>query len=345
MAVVLSLDAMGGDRAPEVVLEGARLALERGTDVHYLLFGDEKQIKPLLNLYPSLQDHVTLCHAEEVISSTTKPAAAIRGSKRSSMRLAIEAVAKKEAAAVVSAGNTGAYMALAKMILKSIPGIDRPAIASIMPTIQGKVVMLDLGANVESDPHNLVQFAIMGEAFSRQVLSISQPKVGLLNVGSEDLKGHAVVKEAATQLKAMPQLSFLGFIEGDDIAQGTVDVVVTDGFTGNISLKSIEGTARFIRRILQESLMASWRGKLGYLIAKPAFALMQKRVDPRLYNGAIFLGLQGVAVKSHGGTDALGFSHAIRVAADMASRGFIQEIERRLQILSPQPQAATKQKG
>jgi glycerol-3-phosphate acyltransferase PlsX len=205
--------------------------------------------------------------------------------------------------------------------------------------------MLDLGATVESDPHNLVQFAIMGEAFSRQVLSIRQPKVGLLNVGSEDLKGHAVVKEAATQLKDIPSIAFLGFIEGDDIAQGKADVVVTDGFTGNVSLKAIEGTAWFIRRILQESLAATWRGKLGYLIAKPAFALMQKRIDPRLYNGAIFLGLQGVAVKSHGGTDALGFSHAIRVAIDMAARGFIQEIEDRLQLLSAQPLQATKQEG
>lgn len=318
MTFVLSLDAMGGDLAPHVVVEGAVRALSEGLDCTYLIFGDKDKICSLLAAHPQFRKAFTCVHTDEVVSNDMKVATAIRSLKNSSMRLAIQAVAKGEAAAVVSAGNTGAYMALSKLLLKTLDGIDRPAIAREMPTLKGRSLVMDLGANIECAAENLIQFAIMGHVFGRRLLKKETPSIGLLNVGSEDTKGNSVVQEAANALKAKSYLNFYGFVEGDDITAGTTDIVITDGFTGNIALKTLEGAAKLIQKILGDSLQNSWRGKLGYGIAKPAFRHFKSRIDPRVYNGALFLGLKGISVKSHGGTDAFGFAQAIRVAASLA---------------------------
>jgi phosphate acyltransferase len=319
MAFVLSLDAMGGDSAPHIVIEGAVKALADGLNCSYLVFGDEQRVSPLIKSHPQYKHAFNLIHTDEVITNDMKAATAIRALKASSMRLAIEAVAKRDASAVISAGNTGAYMALSKLHLKTFKGIDRPAIATFIPTLKGRTLVMDLGANVECTAENLAQFAILGHVFGQRLLGKKKPSVGLLNIGTEDVKGNIFVQEAAQILKEMPHINFHGFVEGDDITAGTTDIVVTDGFTGNVALKTLEGSARLIQKMLEESLRQSWRGKLGYLIAKPAFQHLKKRIDPRLYNGALFLGLQGVAVKSHGGTDAIGFANAIRVAASLAA--------------------------
>lgn len=318
MAFILSLDAMGGDSAPHIVIEGAIKALADGVKCSYLVFGNERQVHTLIN-HSKFKHAFNVIHTDEVITNDMKAATAIRALKRSSMRLAIEAVANGDAAAVISAGNTGAYMALSKLHLKTFKGIDRPAIATFIPTLKGRTLVMDLGANVECTAENLSQFAIMGHVFGQRLLGKKKPSVGLLNIGTEDVKGNVIVQEAAQILKDMSHINFHGYVEGDDITAGTTDIVVTDGFTGNVALKTLEGSAKLIQKMLEESLRQSWRGKLGYLIAKPAFQQLKKRIDPRLYNGALFLGLQGVAVKSHGGTDAVGFANAIRVAASLAS--------------------------
>jgi len=318
MTFIISLDAMGGDSAPQIVVDGAAKALADGVKCSFLVFGDEQRIRPLLSKYPQYQQYLKLIHTDEAITNDMKVVAAIRTLPASSMRLAIDAVAKGEAAAVVSAGNTGAYMALSKLLLKTFEGIDRPALATSIPTLTGQALVMDFGANVECTPENLVQFAILGHVFGQRLLKKSKPSIGLLNVGTEDVKGNTIVQEAAQQLRNLKHLNFHGFVEGDDITAGTTDIVVTDGFTGNVALKTLEGTAKLIQKMLEESLKQSWRGKLGYLIAKPAFQQLKNRIDPRLHNGALFLGLKGVAVKSHGGMDAVGFANAIRVAASLA---------------------------
>jgi phosphate acyltransferase len=334
MPLVLALDAMGGDAAPQTVIEGADYAILNGVDAHFIVFGDAQQIEPLLKNLPHLQSKVTLRHTQEVVTNEIKPSAALRGLKNSSMRLAIMSVAEKESAAVVSAGNTGAYMALSKILLRTLEGVDRPAIATAIPTLTGACLALDLGANVECSVENLVQFAIMGQVMARRVLHKERPRVGLLNVGAEELKGSAVVQQAAQELRQIFEMDFEGFVEGNDFTSGRVDVVVTDGFTGNVALKTMEGVAHMIMKTVRGSLTASWRGKLGYLVAAPAFANIRAHFDPRLYNGAAFLGLKGIAVKSHGGTDGVGFGNAIMVAADMArdshSHNMGQEIEEKL---------------
>ncbi|MBY0462209.1 MAG: phosphate acyltransferase PlsX [Alphaproteobacteria bacterium] len=336
MILTLALDAMGGDAGPEMVVKGADLALRQAKDLRlrYLFFGDDSSIEAELKKYPSLHKISDIIHSETIITNQTKPAIALRSGRKSNMGMAIDAVAKGEANAVISAGNTGAYMALSKILLKTIDGIDRPAIPAILPTIKGKTVVLDLGANIDCTPENLVQFALMGEAFARQLLDIERPSVGLLNIGSEELKGNATVQAAAQLLKEFPDLNFQGFVEGDDITSGKTDVVVTDGFSGNIALKSIEGAAKLIGHFLKDSLNGSFRGKLGYIVAKPAFRQLQTKSDPRLYNGAVFLGLKGIAVKSHGGTDFVGFANAIGVAISMIQHNFIKDIEERLSILT-----------
>jgi glycerol-3-phosphate acyltransferase PlsX len=249
------------------------------------------------------------------------------------MRLAIDAVAEGKADGVVSAGNTGALMAMSKFVLKTVPGIDRPAMASYFPTRRGESVMLDLGANVECDADNLVQFAVLGDVFARTVLGLVQPVVGLLNVGSEDLKGNDAVREAAQRLRgAFSPISFYGFVEGDDIAAGTVDVIVTDGFTGNIALKTIEGTVRLYSDFLRKAFTSSIAARLGYVLARRGLRRLRARVDPRRYNGAVFLGLNGIVVKSHGGTDAFGFANAIGVAVDLAKQGYNDKITQELTL-------------
>ena len=338
--MTIALDAMGGDRAPGIVLKGADIALQRHPDVHFLLFGAREEVRPLLAKLPRLGGAVTLFHTNEVVADDAKPSLALRTGRQSSMRLAIDAVADGQADGVVSAGNTGAMMAIAKTVLKMLPGIDRPAIASFFPTRRGESVMLDLGANVECDAENLVQFALMGDVFARTVLGLAEPTVGLLNVGSEDLKGNDAVRGASARLRgALTPIRFYGFIEGDDIAAGTVDVVVTDGFTGNIAVKTAEGTAKLFSEFLEAAFRHSLPARIGYLFARSALRKLRMRSDPRRYNGAIFLGLGGIAVKSHGSTDAFGFANAIGVAVDMKVNGFLDKIRVELARLSEAPPA------
>lgn len=325
--VVIALDAMGGDRAPKVVVEGAATARKRMPNARFLMFGDEAKLAPLLAEHASLADATTVRHTEKKIRSEDKPSAAIKSGRESSMRLAIDAVRDGEAHCVVSAGNTGALMAIAKFVLKTLPGIDRPAIASVFPTISGESVMLDLGANVQCDANNLVQFAVMGEVFARTVLGLQQPTIGLLNIGVEDLKGNEEVREAASILRASDlPIAFKGFVEGDDIASGKVDVIVTDGFTGNVALKTAEGTIHFYTNLLKRAFASSLISRLGYLLARRAISNLRSTMDPRSYNGAMLLGLNGIVVKSHGGTDAVGFASAVEVAADMVVHGFQSKI-------------------
>jgi glycerol-3-phosphate acyltransferase PlsX len=328
---VIALDAMGGDRAPDIVVAGAALARERHPKVKFLFYGDEPRVKPLLDRYPALLASSELRHAPDNISPDLKPSLALRQGRQSSMRLAINAVETGEAASVVSAGNTGALMAMAKFVLKTLPGIDRPAIASLMPTKVGESVMLDLGANVECDAENLVQFALMGAIFCRTVLGIGTPTIGLLNIGTEELKGHDEIRTAATILRERPIPGvFQGFVEGNDIAEGTVDVIVTDGFSGNVALKTLEGTAQLITHFVRETFASSPMARIGYLFAYGAMKKLRLRADPRRYNGAMFLGLQGVCVKSHGGTDHEGFANAIDVACDLVEHGFNERIREEL---------------
>ena len=338
--MAIALDAMGGDRAPSIVLKGADIALQRHPDVHFLLFGAQEEVRPLLAKLPRLGGAVTLFHTNEVVADDAKPSLALRTGRQSSMRLAIDAVADGQADGVVSAGNTGAMMAIAKTVLKMLPGIDRPAIASFFPTRRGESVMLDLGANVECDAENLVQFALMGDVFARTVLGLAEPTVGLLNVGSEDLKGNDAVRGASARLRgALTPIRFYGFIEGDDIAAGTVDVVVTDGFTGNIAVKTAEGTAKLFSEFLEAAFHHSLPARIGYLFARSALRKLRIRSDPRRYNGAMFLGLGGIAVKSHGSTDAFGFANAIGVAIDMKVNGFLDKIRVELARLNEAPSA------
>jgi glycerol-3-phosphate acyltransferase PlsX len=330
----LAIDAMGGDAAPEVVLDGLELAAERHPEARFLLVGDEARVGGALARRRRAARACSLRHAPEAIPGDMKPTAALR-IRASSMRLAIDAVAAGEAAGVVSAGNTGALMALAKIVIKTLPEIDRPALAAIGPSARGDVVLLDLGANVQCDARNLVEFAVMGDAFARAVLGLTNPTIGLLNVGSEELKGDDRVRHAAEVLRDShigPQ--FRGFVEGHDITAGTTDVVVTDGFTGNVALKTGEGALKLMRDLLRQVFTSSVPARLGYLLARPALDRLREWMDPRRYNGAILIGLNGVVVKSHGGTDALGFAHAVDVAMDMVTHGFNERIREGLTRLS-----------
>ncbi|HEV2302811.1 MAG TPA: phosphate acyltransferase PlsX [Stellaceae bacterium] len=326
-ATTIALDAMGGDEAPGMVMRGADIALKRFPQTRFLVFGAENAVRPLLSKLPALADAVTLHHTGEAVLDDAKPSQALRAGRQTSMRLAIDAVAEGRADGIVSAGNTGAMMAMAKFVLKTLPGIDRPAIASLFPTRRGESVMLDLGANVECDSENLVQFALMGDVFARTVLGLVEPTVGLLNIGAEDLKGNDAVRAASARLRgALSPIRFHGFIEGDDITAGTVDVIVTDGFTGNVALKTAEGTAKFYSEALRSTLHHSLLARIGYLFARGALRKLAVRLDPRRYNGAVFVGLGGIAVKSHGSADAFGFANAIGVAIDMSVNGFLEKI-------------------
>jgi glycerol-3-phosphate acyltransferase PlsX len=341
--ITIALDAMGGDHAPATVLHGADLALERHPQARFLVFGEESRVAPLMARLPRLARMATIHHTSEMVQDDDKPSQALRAGRQTSMRMAIEAVADGRADGVVSAGNTGALMAIAKFVLKTLPGIDRPAIATFFPTTRGETVMLDLGANVECDAENLVQFALMGDVFARTVLGLVEPTVGLLNVGSEDLKGNDAVRGAAARLRGgMTPIRFHGFVEGNDIMAGTVDVVVTDGFTGNVAVKTAEGTIKMFGGSLRAAFGSSPLARVGYLLARGALNKMQARIDPRRYNGAMFLGLRGIAVKSHGSTDAFGFANAISVAIDLKLNGFLDKIRTELQRLAPPtPQAVS----
>ena len=306
-----------------MVVEGASLAVERFPHVDFLFFGDERRLTPLIDSYPNLVGVATVHHADDIVTNDDKPSVALRTRRHSSMRLAIDAVKNEGARAVVSAGNTGALMAMSKVVLKTLEGIDRPAIASAFPTVRGATCMLDLGANVQCTANNLVQFAVMGEVFARTILGVEKPSIGLLNIGVEELKGHDEVREAAAILRASDlPIEFKGFIEGDDIPAGTVDIVVTDGFSGNIAIKTMEGAVRFFADFMRNALKKSIWSRIGAMLAQGAIASMRQRLDPRRHNGAILMGLNGIVVKSHGGTDALGFEHAIGVAVGMVDNEF-----------------------
>jgi phosphate acyltransferase len=334
VTLTIALDAMGGDHAPQVVIAGADMARERFRDLRFLLYGDERQLRALLRARGQLAARAQIEHTPERVDPDARPSQVLRQGRGTSMCLAIEAVKAGRASAAVSAGNTGALMALAKFVLKTLPGIDRPAIASLMPTRRSEAVFLDLGANSECDAENLVQFAVMGEVFARAVLGVTKPTVGLLNIGTEEVKGHDTIREAATALRAsLLPIEFRGFVEGTDLTSGKVDVVVTDGFTGNVALKVLEGTVGLYTQFLREAFKSSFMAQIGYVLAKPALQLLRQRLDPRRYNGAMFLGLNGVVVKSHGGTDALGFANAIGVAADLVQQGTNQRITAELNRL------------
>ncbi|WP_235035454.1 phosphate acyltransferase PlsX [Roseomonas sp. 18066] len=336
----LAIDAMGGDHAPDSVLDGLEIAAERHPQARFLLVGDEARLQPLLAQRPRAAKACTLRHAPASIPGDMKPTAALRV-RQSSMRVAIDAVAAGEAAGVVSAGNTGALMALGKIVVKTLPEIDRPALAAIGPSARGDVVLLDLGANIVCDARNLLEFAVMGDAFARAVLGLTAPTIGLLNVGSEELKGDDRVRLAAEMLRdSILAPNFRGFVEGHDITAGTVDVVVTDGFTGNVALKTGEGAFKLVGSLLKQVFTSSWTAKLGYLLARPALDRLREWMDPRRYNGAVLIGLNGVVVKSHGGTDALGYAHAVDVAMDMVTHRFTDRIREGLATLPPRGKAA-----
>lgn len=341
--ITISIDAMGGDDAPQMVVAGLEHFLRSRREARFLLFGDEPALRDLLRKHHALGQHVDIRHTEAVIANDEKPTVALRTGRGSSMRKAIDAVASGEAQGIVSAGNTGALMAMAKVVLRTLPGIDRPAIAGLGPTMRGRFVMLDLGANVECTADNLVQFALMGEVFAKRVLRLEEPKVGLLNIGEEHLKGNESVQKAAAILQASPlAIDFHGFVEGNDILEGTVDVIVIDGFTGNVALKSMEGAARLYSRAVREALNSSLLARIGAALAWPALSKVRRRFDPRLYNGAMFLGLNGVCVKSHGGADAVSFANAIGAAVDLIADGVNEGIKEDLAHIRPNPDDGLK---
>jgi glycerol-3-phosphate acyltransferase PlsX len=334
----LAVDAMGGDHAPDAVLDGLERAADRHRGARFLLVGDEARLKAGLATRPRAASICTIRHAPDSIPGDMKPTAALRV-RRASMRLAIDAVAAGEADGVVSAGNTGALMALAKIVLRTMPEIDRPALAAIGPSARGDVVLLDLGANITYEARNLVEFAVMGDAFARAVLGLTAPTIGLLNVGSEELKGDERIRQAADILRESHiGPGFRGFVEGHDITAGTVDVVVTDGFTGNVALKTGEGALKLVGSLLRQVFNSSVPARLGYLLARPALDRLREWMDPRRYNGAVLIGLNGVVVKSHGGTDALGFAHAVDVAMDMVTHGFNDRIRTGVALLGQKQQ-------
>lgn len=333
--ITIALDAMGGDNAPGSVINGANIALARCPDVHFMVFGNAKKISSIIDNLPALKAASNVIHTDSAITDDEKPSIALRRGKDSSMRLAINSVHDGRAQAIVSAGNTGALMAMSKLVLRPINGIDRPAIASIFPTRKGRCVLLDLGANVDCNSENLVQFALMGDAFAKVLLNIPSPTVGLLNVGAEDNKGSEIVKSAAEDIQEGDyNINFYGYVEGHDIAEGTVDVVVTDGFTGNVALKTAEGTAKICVDTIKKSFRSSPLAMIGGLLAKSAMKKAFKFLDPRMHNGAMFLGLNGISVKSHGSTDAIGFANAIFVAYELAKSDINKKIKEELSLNS-----------
>jgi len=331
--LTIALDAMGGDHAPQVVIAGADMARQRFPDLQFLLFGDRAQIEPLLEAHPRLAAAARLIHTEVAVKMDDKPSQALRyGRWKSSMWLAIDAVKKNEADVTVSAGNTGALMAMSKFNPRTMAGIDRPAIAALWPTMRGESIVLDLGASIGADAPHLVDLAIMGSAMARVLFDLDRPTVGLLNIGVEEVKGLEEVRAAGQILRErnLPHLEYVGFVEGDDIGKGTVDVVVTEGFAGNIALKAAEGTARQFGQYLKSAMSRTWQAKLGYLLARGAFRMLAEKMDPRKVNGGVFLGLNGIVIKSHGGTDAEGFAAAIDVGYDMVRYELLDKISQTL---------------
>src|SRR6202158_5733402 len=318
--VRIALDAMGGDHGAAVVVPGAELSLVRHPGIEFLLFGDCAVVAPLVDARPQLKAASRLVHTDVMVQMHDKPSQALRkGRRKSSMWLAIDAVKRGEADVAVSAGNTGALMVMAKFELRTMAGIDRPAIAAIWPTLRGESIVLDLGASIGADAAHLVNLAAMGSAMATVLFGLDRPTVGLLNIGVEEAKGLEEVREVGQTLRAglWPQFEYFGFVEGDDIGKGTVDVVVTEGFAGNIALKTAEGTARQIGEYLRAALNRTWRSRIGYLLARDAFNVIREKVDPKKVNGGVLLGLNGVVVKSHGGADAESSASAIDTGYDI----------------------------
>ncbi len=321
---------MGGDHGPSVVLPGAAIALQRHPGTRFVLFGQSEAVLPVLDQHPELKAASTFHHCEISIRMDDKPSQALRqGRYKSSMWRAIEAVKTHEADVAVSAGNTGALMAMAKFCLRTMANIERPAIAAIWPTLRGESIVLDVGATIGADAQQLIDFSMMGGAMARALFGVERPTVGLLNIGVEEVKGQDEIREAGRLLKEtpIPGIDYRGFVEGDDLGQGTVDVVVTEGFTGNIALKTAEGTARQISAYLKAAMNRTWMARAGYLLARSAFQRLRDKMDPRKVNGGVFLGLNGIVIKSHGGTDAEGIAAAIDLAHAMARHGLREKIE------------------
>src|SRR6202795_1561543 len=342
--VRIALDAMGGDVGASVVIPGAAISLTRHPDSEFLLFGDRALIDPQLDKYPAMKAVSRVIHTDVAVSMHEKPSQALRrGRKSSSMWLAIDAVKKGEAHVAVSAGNTGALAAMARFCLRMLPGIDRPALAAIWPTARGDSVVLDLGATIGGDAHHLVALAVMGCAMASVLFDLERPTVGLLNIGVEEIKGREEIREPAELLRGMnlPQLEYVGFVEGDGIGRGAADVIVAEGFSGNIALKAAEGTARQISEFLREALSRRFFSRIGYLFARPAFRALRDKLDPNKSNGGVLLGLNGVVVKSHGGTDADGFAYAVDVGYEMARYDLLNKINQMLKlgggVLAPSP--------
>ena len=334
---IIALDAMGGDFGPEVVLPAAVQVIKKHKNVGIILVGDEAVLKAQaersgIDLTGALANRIEIQHASQIVEMHDEPALAIRKKKDSSMRVAIDLVHEGRAQAAVSAGNTGALMGTAKFVLKTVPGIDRPAICTSIPSITGHTHMLDLGANVDCSGENLCQFAVMGSVLAEAVDNVEQPRVGLLNIGSEAMKGNALVKEADVLLANAP-INYIGFVEGDDIYNGSVDVVVCDGFVGNVSLKTSEGVAKMISHFMKEEFTRSFYNKIAAMIAMPVLKAFRKRIDPRAYNGASMLGLNGIVIKSHGGTDIFGFANAIEIAVLEVEKTVPQHIRSKMEPL------------
>jgi len=315
----IALDAMGGDHGPEVVVAGAALSLERHPGLSFLIFGDRSRIQPELDKAPALAERARIIHTEAAVNMSDKPSQALRHGRGSSLWLTIEAVQKGEADVAVSAGNTGAFMAMSKLILRPMAGIERPAIAALWPTVKAECIVLDVGANIGATARQLADYAMMGAAMARALFHVERPSVALLNVGVEEVKGMEEVRQAHAWLKSTDlPLDYRGFIEGDQIGQGVVDVVVVEGFAGNIALKTAEGTARQISEYLKAAMRRTWVSRAGAALAAGGFRILRNKMDPRRSNGGTFLGLNGIAIKSHGGTDAVGFASAVDLAYEMA---------------------------
>lgn len=324
----IALDVMSGDHGRSVVMPAARAALGAMRDIRLLLVGDQVAIQPHLQQWSDAEtQRVEVVHTTQVVDMTDLPAMALRNKKDSSMRRAIDLVKQGQADACVSAGNTGALMATARYVLKTLPGIDRPAIATALPSLRGHTHMLDLGANVDVEPIHLYQFAVMGSILVTAIDNLEEPRVGLLNIGSEAIKGNDRVREAATLLENSP-VNYIGFVEGNDIYCGDVDVVVCDGFIGNVALKSSEGVARLIAENMRAEFKRSWISQLRGLVALPVLNRLRERIDPRRYNGASLLGLQGIVIKSHGSADAMSFNNAIHIARKEAEAKVPQRIDK-----------------
>ncbi|MBR0993997.1 phosphate acyltransferase PlsX [Bradyrhizobium japonicum] len=331
--VRIALDAMGGDAGAAVVIPGAAISLQKHRETEFLLVGNRAMIEPELEKHPALRAASKIIHTDVAVSGSDKPSQALRrGRKTSSMWLAIDAVKKGEADVVVSAGNTGALMAMSRFHLRTLPGVDRPAITGIWPTKRGESVVLDLGATIGGDAHHLVSLAVMGAAMASVLFDKPRPTVGLLNIGVEEIKGHEEIREAGEILRArnLPELDYIGFVEGDGIGKGHADVIVTEGYSGNIALKAAEGTARQMAELLREGMQRSWMTKLGYLLARDAFQALRSKMDPNKSNGGVFLGLNGLVVKSHGGISAEGFASAINVGYEMVKFDLLNKINQML---------------